>query len=307
MSTLISKTEEHLSNPAVSRRQAYVELTKLRISVMVLFTFAVAALLSASLAGTSIGLATFCCALMGMLSIASSGNAMNMYIERYSDSLMARTKGRPLPAQRLSSTEVATFGAVSFGVGVAFLLAGVNWQTALCGVANWILYVFIYTPLKRRTPWNTEIGSIAGAMPVMMGCLAAIETVDLVGWAFFWVLVLWQFPHFMAIAWKYRHQYRDGGLKMITVTDPTGYSAGRKSVVTGVLLILVSLLPVVALPTLVHKILFGLIATALGIYYLKPAIRFWQTPKDETARSLMLASLVYLPLYMMLLLAGCLI
>ena len=120
-----------------SRWSAYVELTKLRISVMVLVTFVVAAVLAA---GGSVSIPVLLCAMVGMLAIASSGNAMNMYLERYSDFLMKRTQTRPLPDQRLSSTEVATFGAVSFGVGIAFLLGAVNWQIALCGVANWILY-----------------------------------------------------------------------------------------------------------------------------------------------------------------------
>ncbi len=307
MATIASKTNSaEPSKASTSRRQAYVELTKLRISVMVLFTFAVAALLSANLAGTSMGIVSFFGALVGMLAIASSGNAMNMYVERYSDCLMARTAGRPLPAQRLSSTEVATFGAITFGIGVGFLVALVNWETAVCGIANWILYVFIYTPMKRRSALNTEVGAVAGAMPVIMGSLAATQTVGLVCWSFFGVLFLWQFPHFMAIAWKYRHQYADGGLRMLTVTEPTGRAAGRKSVVTGLLLIGVSLLPMMALRTYVHGGLFAVVAVALGVYYLKPAIAFSKERNDATARTLLRASLLYLPLYMMLLLIACL-
>ena len=167
---------------------------------MVLFTFAVAAILAANAAGEPVGFGLMIGALLGMLGISASGNAMNMYLERYSDFLMPRTATRPLPAQRLSATEVATFAAVSFGVGIAFLFASVNWQTAVCGIANWVLYVFIYTPLKRKTHFNTEIGAVAGAMPIIMGSLATTGTVALTCWAFFGVLLLWQFPHFMAIA-----------------------------------------------------------------------------------------------------------
>jgi len=199
MSTITTNQDE----PAVkseekSRVQAYVELTKLRISVMVLFSFAAAFFLAAATAATApdqtITFTLFFGAIVGMLAIAASGNAMNMYLERYSDFLMPRTAKRPLPAQRLSATEVATFGAVTFGIGVGFLLALVNWETALCGVANWILYVFIYTPLKRKTHFNTEIGAVAGAMPIVMGSLAATHSIGLVCWAFFGVLFLWQFP-----------------------------------------------------------------------------------------------------------------
>ena len=282
-----------------SRWSAYVELTKLRISVMVLVTFVVAAVLAA---GGSVSIPVLLCAMVGMLAIASSGNAMNMYLERYSDFLMKRTQTRPLPDQRLSSTEVATFGAVSFGVGIAFLLGAVNWQIALCGVANWILYVFIYTPLKVRTAFNTEVGAIAGAMPVIMGCLATIEGVNLVGWSLFAVLVLWQFPHFMAIAWMYRKDYAAGGLKMLTVVDPSGRKAGRKAVVTAAMILVASLIPVATFSTTLHGIVFAALAVVLGGWYLKASIEFSKQLTDISARKLLRVSLVYLPSYMLILL-----
>lgn len=311
MSTITTKQDNTASDPQQkSRVQAYVELTKLRISVMVLFTFAAAAFLAAGTASGALDqpltLTLLFGAMMGMLGIAASGNAMNMYLERYSDFLMPRTAKRPLPAQRLSATEVATFGAVSFGVGVGFLLALVNWETAACGVANWILYVFIYTPLKRKTHLNTEIGAVAGAMPVVMGSLAATHSVGLVCWAFFAVLFLWQFPHFMAIAWMYRNDYRSGGLKMLTVTEPTGAAAGRKAIFTGVLLILASLVPVLAMRTSVHVWVFSILAVLLGLFYLKAAIAFNGSRTDPVARKLLRVSILYLPLYMILLLVGCL-
>lgn len=283
-----------------SRWSAYVELTKLRISVMVLVTFVVAAVLAG--AGGPISLPVLLGASFGMLAIAASGNAMNMFVERYSDFLMKRTQTRPLPDQRLSATEVATFGAVSFGVGVAVLLAAVNWQIAVCGIANWVLYVFIYTPMKRWTSFNTEVGAIAGAMPVIMGCLATIEGVNLVGWSLFSVLVLWQFPHFMAIAWMYRQDYAAGGLKMLTVVDPTGKRAGRKAVVTAVLILLVSLIPILTFRTPVHGIVFATLAIALGGWYLKASINFARELTDGIARKLLRVSLVYLPCYMLILL-----
>lgn len=289
-----------------TRVQAYLALTKLRISVMVLFTFAVAAVLSANAAGLGISFGLMAGALVGMLMIAASGNAMNMYLERYSDFLMPRTASRPLPAQRLSSTEVATFAAITFGVGVAFLFAAVNWQTGVCGIANWILYAFIYTPLKRRTHLNTEIGAIAGAMPVIMGSLAATASVGLVCWAFFGVLFLWQFPHFMAIAWMYRSQYEVGGLKMLTVTEPTGVAAGRKAVVTAVMLIAVSLVPVFVFQSPIHVWGFAAVAIGLGIFYLKSSIAFYRSRTDQTARHLLRVSLLYLPAYMILLIVACL-
>lgn len=310
MSTITTSQDAPTSElKETSRVQAYVELTKLRISVMVLFTFAAAAFLAVGTAGgpnDTITFTLFLGAMVGMLAIAASGNAMNMYLERYSDFLMPRTANRPLPAQRLSATEVATFGAVAFGVGVGFLLALVNWETALCGVANWILYVFIYTPLKRKTHFNTEIGAVAGAMPIIMGSLAATHSVGLVCWAFFGVLFLWQFPHFMAIAWMYRKDYKSGGLKMLTVTEPTGAAAGRKAIITGVLLIAVSLIPALSMRTSVHVWVFSILAVLLGLFYLKAAIAFNGSRTDPIARKLLRVSLLYLPLYMILLLVACL-
>ena len=285
-----------------SRREAYIELTKMRISVMVLFTFAVPAILEA---GSDLNILVLLSSMAGMLLLACSGNAMNMFIERYTDFLMPRTSNRPLPAGRLSATEVATFGAVTLGASLAILLACTNWQTAACGVANWILYVFIYTPLKRHHWINTEVGSIAGALPVLMGSLATTGTVGVIGWSLFGVLVFWQFPHFMAIAWKYRDQYAKGGLKMLTVVDPSGLRAGRKSVITAVLLIVVSLVPVILLPSIWHIAIFSLVALGLGWAYLKASIFFARDRNDQTARSLMLSSLLYLPLYMLALVIAC--
>lgn len=296
MSTVITKPE---TSQTKSRVQAYVELTKMRITVMVLLTFACMAFLASVVAAVPIDVTTLLCGLAGMTLIASSGNSMNMYLERYSDFQMPRTAGRPLPAKALSSTEVVTFASVALGVGLAILFAGVNWETGLCGLGNWLLYVYVYTPLKRVTSWNTEIGAIAGAMPVLMGSLATTRTVGLLGWSFFAVLFLWQFPHFFAIAWKYRDQYEMGGLKMLTVTEPTGWFAGLKSVVAGLLLIAVSLLPVVALSGTLRIGLFAGVALLLGVAYLIPAIRFFHSRNHQTARKLLHASLLYLPIYML--------
>ena len=274
---------------------------------MVLLTFVCAAVLASVAIVKPVDPGTFLCGLIGMLFIACSGNAMNMYVERYSDFLMQRTSKRPLPAKELTTVEVATFGAITFGVAVAFLFGGVNWQTGACGVANWILYVCIYTPLKRYTPWNTEIGAVAGAMPVLMGSLATTESVGLVGWSLFGVLFLWQFPHFFAIAWMYRDQYEAGGLKMLTNTEPTGRLAGIKAVVGCIALIIVSLLPVIDLWADVATngwwriVLFVAVCLYIGRPYLKASFAFLKQRDDLIARKLLRSSLLYLPLYMLVL------
>ena len=309
MSTVTSKPETTQPETATrTRTQAYVELTKTRITTMVLVTFVCAAIVASVAAGQpSVDYGKLLAGFIGMLFIACSGNAMNMYIERYTDFLMKRTASRPLPAQELTTAEVATFGAITLGIAVAFLFGGVNWQTGVCGVANWVLYVFIYTPLKRYTPLNTEIGAVAGAMPVIMGSLATTESVGLVGWALFGVLFLWQFPHFFAIAWMYRDQYKAGGLKMLTITEPTGRMAGIKSVVGCIALILVSLLPVVDLWADVATngwwriVLFVAVCIYIGRPYLKASFAFLKQRDDLVARKLLRSSLLYLPLYMLVL------
>lgn len=274
---------------------------------MVLLTFVCAAVLAGVAAGKPVEFGTLLAGTIGMLFIACSGNAMNMYVERYSDFLMPRTAKRPLPAKELTTAEVATFGAITFGIAVAFLFGGVNWQTGVCGVANWILYVLIYTPLKRYTHWNTEIGAVAGALPVLMGSLATTGSVGLVGWSLFGVLFLWQFPHFFAIAWMYRDQYKAGGLKMLTNTEPTGRTAGIKSVVGCVALIIVSLLPVIDLWADVSTngwwriILFVVVCLYIGRPYLKASLAFLKQRDDLIARKLLRSSLLYLPLYMLVL------
>jgi protoheme IX farnesyltransferase len=295
MSRSESNTSETNSSSS-SRVNAYVELTKMRISVMVLITFAVAGVLAAHASGVVMAdagfVGTLLVAMVGMLLIASSGNAMNMYIERYSDYLMPRTAGRPLPAQKLSATEVALFAAITFSVGTVVLFTLVNWQTGVCGVLNWVLYSFVYTPLKTKHWSNTEVGAVAGAMPVLMGSLAMTETVGLIGWAFFGVLFFWQFPHFMAIAWIYRDQYANAGARMLTVVEPTGRLAGLQAVTSAALLVPLSLFPAVMMKT--GPVYFA-IALLLSVAQLLTSAGFLWRPNDRTARRLLRMSLVFLP------------
>ena len=281
-----------------ARLSAFAELTKIRISVMVLFTFIVAGILAA---GLTFDVLQLFFATVAMFLIAGSGNAMNMYLERYTDLLMPRTAGRPLPANRLGAAEVLLFASISFAISLAIFLTLVNWQTALCGVLTWILYVCIYTPLKTRTIYNTEVGAIPGAMPILMGSLATTGTIDPFTWMFFAVLLIWQFPHFMSIAWLYRDQYRQGGLKMITCDDDRGIKTGRKAIATCIVLILVSCLPVTIFRTSIHGMVFLPAAIACGWWYLSATLNFAADTNDQSARKLLRTSVLYLPMYMLIL------
>jgi len=279
----------------------YLALTKPRISVMVLITVAVAALISAN---NMVSIWPAIHAIIGTFFIAASGSALNQYIERYSDFVMRRTAGRPLPAQKLSAKEVAVFGAVTFGSGIVYLATNVNLLAAAVGLLTWVIYVWIYTPLKTVTWLNTVVGAVAGALPILIGASAVQHWLAPVAWAFFGVLFLWQFPHFMAIAWKYQHEYAEGKLKMLTVTDPSGKAAGLCSVVTAVLLLPASLLPMLWMQS--QLALFAVIASSLGVAYLYFSVRFAISRDNRTAKHLLRVSLLYLPAYMVLLVIGCL-
>jgi protoheme IX farnesyltransferase len=283
----------------VSVTREYIELIKPRISAMVVLTVLVAGFLSY----TSGSLGAIVCAAIGVALVAASGSAWNQYLERYSDFLMPRTAKRPLPRQSLTAGQVAVFGAVTFGVGMAWLLTLVNWTAGMLGLATWILYVWVYTPLKPRTWWNTAVGAVAGAMPILVGA-AACGWISPLAWLFFGVLFLWQFPHFMAIAWLYRADYAMGGLKMVTVVDPTGRLAGWHAMVTAIALFPATLATLLWLPGIVAGAIYGVAVVVLNAWYLVASVQFAREPGESSARRLMRVSLVYLPLYMLVLLTA---
>jgi heme o synthase len=287
----------------LGRLAAYFELSKPRIASLVLVVVAVSAfaghwgppqpwLWVHTLLGTAL--------------IAASASTFNQLIERRSDLLMERTANRPLPAGRLSVAEAVAFGAVTLVAGALDLTVFVNWLTALLGGLTWVSYVVLYTPLKSKTAANTAVGAVAGAMPVLIGWAAVGASFSFTGGplpdgmyvaALFLVVYLWQFPHFMAIAWIYRRQYSAAGLQMLTVVDPTGRRAGAQAVWGALALVPVSLLPMLQLPSRVY--LAGTIS--LGAAYLAAAALFCWRRDDRTARYLLQTSLVYLPALLILL------
>jgi len=282
----------------LTRVADYVELTKPRIGAMVLVTVGVAAFV-AGWGPPSMWLLTN--TLVGTALVAASASALNQWIERESDAHMPRTAGRPLPAGRLNAAQVLTFSVVTIGAGTLQLAFIVNLRTAAFGLLTWALYVWVYTPLKRRTSANTAIGAVAGAMPVLMGWSATGAALDLRAWSLFLILFIWQFPHFMAIAWLYRRQYGEAGLKMLTTVDPSGFRAAAQAVVSALVLIPVSLVPCLSQPA--GGVYFGW-ALLLGSLQLACAVAFFVQLSELSARRLLLASLVYLPAMMALLVIG---
>jgi protoheme IX farnesyltransferase len=225
---------------------------------------------------------------------------LNQYRERDLDQLMKRTADRPLPSGRLGAREVLLAGALAFAVGDLYLLATVGWAAAGWAAGTWFLYVAVYTPAKTRTSANTAIGAVAGAMPVLIGWSAAGASLDLRAASLFLLVFLWQFPHFMAIAWIYREQYGRAGMQMLTVVEPTGARAGIQAVWGAIALIPVSVIPALYDPGF-GGAMYASLALVLGLVQLALAIRFCAWRSTESARTLLRGTLIYLPCVLVLL------
>lgn len=283
---------------AWQRAADYLKLAKLRIMLMELVTVAVAAVVATSGAPDlwSLGHALF-----GTLLVAVGASAWNQWLERHTDALMDRTADRPLPSARMSGWEAVLHGTAAALLGVAYLGLLVNLLTAALGALTWLIYVGIYTPLKSRSPANTAVGAVAGALPILMGWTAVGGRLNLSAATLFLIVFLWQFPHVMAIAWIYRRQYAAAGLKMLPVVDPTGRRAGAQAVAAALALLPVSLLP--ALLGFAGSTYF-MWAIALGLWLLFRAAAFLLRMNDQSARALFRASLIYLSALLLWLTVG---
>jgi len=229
--------------------------------------------------------------------VASGAAALNQLLERDYDAKMRRTQDRPLPSGRLQPATVMLFGSVCAVVGLIYLALAVHPLTSVIGAVTLLAYLFIYTPLKRVTWLNTNIGAVPGALPALLGWTAARGDLGGAGWALFAIVAFWQIPHFMAIAWIYRDEYARAGFKMLPVVEPTGRRTGEQSISHTLALLAVSLAPFVfKLAGPVY--LAG--ALALGAGYLWCAIRFSRELTLARARWLFLASIIYLPLLLAL-------
>ena len=284
-----------------SRLADYWELTKPRIALLVLVVVAATAFIVRDGWPAWNLVANV---LLGTALVSASGSALNQWLERKTDALMDRTAPRPLPGGRLREAEVIRFATATLAAGLGVLWLAVNAETALLGLLTWTLYVWVYTPLKTRTCLNTAVGAVAGAMPILIGWsavrLPGESWLDVRMLSLFTLVFLWQFPHFMAIAWLYRHQYGRAGLKMLPVVDATGRRAGMQAFLAAALLLPISLLPVLGGADL-GALLFAVTALLLGAGQLVCALWFLTRRNDHAARRLLQASLVYLPLLFLLL------
>ena len=241
-------------------------------------------------------------ALLGTALVVGGAIALNERLEWQGDAKMARTAARPLPAGRLGRRQVTFFGLATTVLGLVVLAAATNRTLTLLAAAGWLVYVAVYTPLKTRSPWQTPLGALAGATPVLLGAAAVGQAFSPWALLLFGMVFLWQFPHSMAVAWRYRQQFAAAGVKLAAVTDPTGRSAGRWAMAGAAALLPLSLAPLWLFSA---PATYGVGAGLLGAAYLGLAVGFARRPDDATARRLLLASLVYLPaLFAVLLLAG---
>jgi heme o synthase len=230
--------------------------------------------------------------LAGVALVAAGTNAFNQWRERDVDARMRRTQDRPLPSGRVTPGAAAAFAALISAAGVGYLGLRVNLLTAGLAALTLASYVLLYTPLKRTTTLNTLIGAVPGALPIVGGWTAAGGALGPAVAALFWILFLWQLPHFLALAWIYREDYRRGGLAMLSVSDTDGRHTGRM-----VLLYATALLPVSLLPTLLGVTggfyFFG--ALALGLAYAGASVAMTHAATTARARRLFLVSIAYLP------------
>jgi protoheme IX farnesyltransferase len=275
---------------AYDRPWAYIVLTKPDVTFLVVIT---------TVAGFYLGLAgsmewlrlvqTLC----GTLLVAGGTAALNQYIERDMDSVMRRTAARPLPAGILQPNEVLWFGITTIAAGTLWLALAINALAALLALATSVSYLAAYTPLKTRTTLATAVGAIPGALPPLIGWAAARGSLSGGAWVLFAILFVWQFPHFMAIAWMYREDYGRAGILMLPVVDPSGDKTYRLILITAALLIPVSLLPAVVG---INGIPYFFGAFVLGLLFLQVACWANRARTNARAKWLMHATVAHIPL-----------
>lgn len=290
MENIATSIEETKQISLKEKASAYLELTKPRIAFMLVLTAAAGFYLGIK---QSFDIWLFVNSMVGITLLAFGVATLNQYIERNIDKLMERTANRPLPSGKLSGNEALIFGILICVISEIYLYFLVNPLTAALGISVIVGYVFLYTPLKTRTSASTAIGAIPGAMPPLMGWTSAANEISLPALVLFALLFLWQFPHFLAIAWMYREQYAKAGILMLPVVEPSGKMTARQIVIFAAMLLPISLAPFfVGLTGFVYLIGAGL----LGIWFLWESIKTAREKSVKSARKLLLVSVLYLPL-----------
>jgi protoheme IX farnesyltransferase len=276
--------------PAVSRPAAYLALTKPDVSFLVVITTFAGYVLGAR--GT-LDFVRLSHTVFGTTLVAAGTAALNHYFERLTDARMRRTAVRPLPSGQLQPREALWFGLALVAGGAVYLALAANTLASFLAVLTSVTYLGFYTPLKKKTTLATLVGAFPGAMPPLVGWAAARGALTAEAWILYGVLFLWQFPHFMAIAWIYREDYARAGIRMLPVVDPTGAATFRQSLVTALLLVPVSLLPAL-LGQAGARYFF--LALVLGLLLVEVCLWAARTKSNVRAKWLMHATVLHLPL-----------
>ena len=283
-------------SPAKNRLAAFIELTKPRITFLILISTALGFYMASN---RDINWIAFFYTMVGTLFLSGGAGTVNHYIEKDLDTLMNRTKSRPIPAGLIEHSIALYFGIFLSVFGILILILFVNQLTALLGLLTLTLYLFIYTPLKKITWLNTTIGAIPGAMPVLGGWSGASNSISTDAWILFAILFLWQHPHFYAIALMCKDDYKKAGFMMLPVIEEDNNRTNRQIIWHGFLLIPVSLYFVIT-GALGAFYFWG--AIFLGLGYLFSSIPLLKESSIKNAKVLLKASVIYLPLLLIIIL-----
>jgi heme o synthase len=275
---------------ALQTCKEYLQLSKPRIVLLIVVSTAVGYCFGI---GSHLNLINLFNTLLGTALMAAGSATLNQWYERDIDARMERTKIRPIPSGTIKADHALYFGIAASLLGTAELWMFTNFEAAALGFGTLFGYLFLYTPLKRIGPICTTIGAVPGAIPPLIGFAAASGHLTIEAWILFGILFLWQFPHFHAIAWMYRDDYKNGGIKMLAVVEPDGKALSRQVIITLLLLI-----PVTLAPTFVHMAgeIYLAAAIVLGAAFLYFGIQMSRERTHGRARQLLLASVIYMPL-----------
>ena len=293
-----SNTDAAVLSPARTRTSDFVTLAKPRLNLLVV---ASAAAGYAMAGGDTSHVFKLVCTILGTGLVAGGASAYNQILERKTDALMQRTRSRPLPDGRLQVSEALLFATALSSLGLATLFVGVNTLSALVALATLVSYVAVYTPLKPVTSFATVIGAIPGALPPVIGWVAAREDLTDGAWLLFGIVFLWQLPHFLSIAWMFREDYARAGFPMLPVLEPDGRSTGRQSVIYSAALVPLSLAP--TLIGLTGRAYFAG-AFALAAIFMALTIKFALSRSRADAKRLFFGSIIYLPMLWILMIAN---
>lgn len=287
MTQLTSNQNGVLAAASSTRLADLVQLTKVRITMMVVIT----TYIGFALSGVGSGL-LLAVTLIGTALSCMGAAALNQFAERDVDALMPRTQSRPLPAGRVTPQVALVTGLALSVLGVAILAVGANVLTASLSAFTILSYILFYTPLKRVTSVSTIVGAVPGALPPVMGYAAATGRVDAPAVLMFAIMFLWQLPHFLAIAWLYRKDYAAANMPMLPVVDPSGASTFRQMILGCVVL-----LPLGLMPTMMGVCgeAYFVVAMIAGLVFLLSACQLMITRTRRHARLAFFVSLIYLP------------